>query len=159
MKLTNLELRAARATMCAIFPDGGDPRITVHIGSLDLETFARYATEEVPFKPALGFRAVIWMAMLAPIFVLGRFATILGVTDEERDEVVSALIASSIYEVRALFVFFKAFTALYYFTSPKLRAEVTRPELAGESGKRLIASQSLVREREGDHKEREVAHG
>jgi hypothetical protein len=114
---------------------------------MDLEAYARYATEGVPFKPALGFRAVIWIALLAPIFVLGRLRTILGISDEERDRVVMALVTSRIYQIRALFVFFKAFTALYYFTSQKLREEVTRPQekILAESGSRAIAPSALVR--------------
>lgn len=136
MKLTKYELRAARAIMSAIFPPS-DPRITEPIADLDLEHFARYATSEVPFKPALGFRAVIWMTLFAPIFVLGRFRTFLGISDEERDRVVAALISSSIYEIRALFVFFKAYTSLFYFTSPRVRAQVT--ENLEISGERLVA--------------------
>ena len=124
MKLTKFELRVARALMCAIFPVGADPRITENIADLDLEKFTIYATSEVPFKPALGFRAVIWMAIFAPLFVVGRFRTILGLTDDEREEFVSKMISSSIYEIRALFVFFKAFSSLYYFTNARLREQV-----------------------------------
>lgn len=149
MKLWKFEERAARATMCGIFPVAGDPRITVNIADLDLEAFAAYAVGGVPFKPAIGFRVVIWIAMLAPLFVLGKFRTITSLDEDDRDRVVMALITSSIYEIRALFVFFKAFTSLYYFTSKKLRDEVTRPpaeeKLLVESGSRPIAADSLVR--------------
>jgi hypothetical protein len=156
MNLTRFEERVARAIMCAIFPDGGDPRITVSVGDMDLEGLCRYATREVPLKPALGFRVVIWICLFAPIFVLRRMKTFLDLTNEERDRVVMALISSSIYEVRALFVFFKAFTAVYYFTSTKLREEVTRsssPEgehhALPESGSRPIAPHTLVRQAVG----------
>lgn len=150
MKLTKLEMRAARVTMCAIFPAGADPRITEPISEMDLEAFARYATSGVPFKPALGFRLVIWIAMLAPLFVLGRFRTIMGISAEERDRVVMALISSSIYEIRALFVFFKAFTSLYYFTSARVRSQVTVDEMES-SGERVKLGLVSLRSKEVRH--------
>ena len=139
MKLTKYELRVARALMCAIFPAGADSKITENVADLDLEKFAIYATSEVPFKPALGFRAVIWMAILLPVFVVGRFRTFLGLSDDEREAFVSTLIYHRIYEIRALFVFFKAFTSLYYFTNIRLRDQVQEPiEHSGERPKALV---------------------
>ena len=139
MRLTKFELRVARSIMCAIFPPT-DARISEPIADMDLEGFTRYATEDVPFKPALGFRAVIWMTLFAPIFVLRRFRTFLGISADERDRVVEALISSSIYEVRALFLFFKAYTSLFFFTSARVRAQVTEGELeiSGERPKALV---------------------
>lgn len=140
MKLTKYELRVARALMCAIFPSGADPKITEKIDDLDLEHFAAYATSEVPFKPSLGFRAVIWMAIFMPVFVVGKFRTFLGLDADEREEFVSKLIYHRIYEIRALFVFFKAFTSLYYFTNIRLRDQVQEPtiEHSGERPKALV---------------------
>ena len=69
--------------------------------------------------------------------MLGRFRTFMGISDGERDRVVEALVSSSIYEVRALFVFFKAYTSLFYFTSATVRSQVT--ENLESSGERLVA--------------------
>jgi hypothetical protein len=149
MKLTKFELRVARTIMCAVFPVGADPRITEPIADMDLESFARYATGDVPFKPALGFRAVIWMTLFAPLFVLGRFRTFLGISEDDRDRVVNALISSKIYEIRALFVFFKAYTSLYYFTNARVREQVT--ESLAHSGERPKALAQIRTKQEVRH--------
>lgn len=135
MKLSKYEQKVARAIMCAILPPT-ESRIAP-IADLDLEGFARYATEDIPLKPALGFRAVIWITLFAPIFVLKKFKTFMGIDEDERDRVVDALIYSSIYEVRALFLFFKAYTSLFFFTSRRVRAQVTEDHLT-ISGERLV---------------------
>jgi hypothetical protein len=154
MKLAAFEKRAARAALCAIFPADGDPRISEPVAKMDLESFFDYAVSGPPFVPAMGYRITVWILMLAPIFVLGRLKTIASCTPDEADEVVAACVASRVYFIRQLVVFFKAFGALYYFTSPRVRDQVLghdRPALAakpdassGDDAKAAKTAQELV---------------
>lgn len=154
MKLGAFEKRAARAALCAIFPADGDPRVSEPIGALNLESFFDYAVSGPPFVPALGYRITIWILMLAPLFVLRRFKTILSCTPDEAERVVVALVASRVYFVRQLVVFFKAFGALYFFTSPRVRQQVLGYEGSPTSAQpvpakteRTISAATLVRGR------------
>lgn len=124
MKLAAFEKRAARAAMCAIFPADGDPRVSEPVAKMDLESFFDYAVSGPPFVPSMGYRITVWILMLAPIFVLGRLKTIASCTPDEADRVVAALVSSRVYFIRQLVVFFKAFGALFYFTSPRVREQV-----------------------------------
>lgn len=152
MKLGAFEKRAARAALCAIFPADGDPRVSEPIAALNLESFFDYAVSGPPFVPALGYRITIWILMLAPLFVLRRFKTIASCTPDEADRVVVALVASRVYFVRQLVVFFKAFGALYFFTSPRVRQQVLGYEGSPTSAvpaktERTISAATLVRGR------------
>jgi len=124
MKLFAFEKRAARAALCAIFPADGDARVSEPVAKMDLESFFDYAVSGPPFVPSLGYRITIWILMLAPIFVLGRPKTIASCDADEADKVVAALVANRVYFIRQLVVFFKAFGALYFFTSTRVREQV-----------------------------------
>lgn len=155
MKLAAFEKRAARAALCAIFPADGDPRVSEPIGAMDLESFFDYAVGGPPFVPALGYRITIWILMLAPLLVLRRVKTIASCTPDEADRVVVALVTSRVYFVRQLVVFFKAFGALYFFTSRRVREQVlgydgtpASAEPARPKPEPLVPAAALVRGRD-----------
>ena len=65
-------------------------------------------------------------------FVLGRFATIVGLTSADRERVVSALVVSKSYVVRSLILVLKTMGALLYADDDAVRARMLIP--AAQSG-------------------------
>ena len=88
--LSRLELRWASAALEAIFPvpaPSSDNGIRIGIADLDVEGFLVGTFARAPFEPALGLRGAIWIVALAPLFVLGRLSTIVGLSLAEREDV------------------------------------------------------------------------
>jgi hypothetical protein len=127
MKLTRFELRWAEAAIGAIFPGSSESGLA-DIRGMDLAGFLREVLVVVPFKPALGMRLAIWMCALAPLFVLGRFATLAGLGLPEREEVVARLVASRFYVVRGLVMVLKTMGALLYAGDGAVRARMLAPD-------------------------------
>jgi hypothetical protein len=126
MTLTRLELGWAEAAMGAIFPGSSESGL-VDIRGMDLAGFLREVLRVVPFKPALGMRLAIWMCALAPLFVLGRFATLTGLAAPDRERVLGRLVASRLYVVRSLVLILKTMGALLYAGDGGVRARMLVP--------------------------------
>jgi hypothetical protein len=113
--LSRLERRWAGAALCAIFPappPGAGARLG--LSELDVDGFLTSTFARIPLEPALGLRIAIWIVALAPIFVLGRFATILALSAAERERVLTHLVVSKVYVVRQLVLALKAIGAMLY---------------------------------------------
>jgi hypothetical protein len=126
MRLTRFEDRWAEAAMGAIFP-GWDEGGLADIRGMDVRRFLRQLMRSVPFQAAFGLRAAIWLVALAPLFVLGRFATIVGLTVADRERVVSTLVVSKSYVVRSLVLILKTMGALLYAGNDAVRARMLVP--------------------------------
>src|ERR1019366_4051253 len=96
MKLTRLEDRWAEAVMGAIFPGSAESGLG-DIRAMDVRGFLHQLIRSVPFQAAFGLRAAVWLVALAPLFVLGRFATIVGLTVADRERVLASLVVSKSY--------------------------------------------------------------
>lgn len=122
--LTRVEEGWARAALGAMFPGGAHPRLP-H-GAEAVDTVARFneICESVPARVAFGLRAALWMIALAPVVVLLRLRTIAGLDAPAREKVVCALLASRVYLVRQLTLLLKAFGALFFVSSPEVRAAI-----------------------------------
>jgi hypothetical protein len=131
MKLTRFEDRWAEATMGAIFPGSAENGLR-DIRAMNVGGFLRQLMRSVPFQAALGVRLAVWLVALAPLFVLGRFATIVGLTSADRERVVSALVVSKSYVVRSLILVLKTMGALLYADDDAVRARMLIP--AAQSG-------------------------
>jgi hypothetical protein len=126
MTLTRLELRWADAAMGAIFPGSREMGLA-DIRGMDVTSFLGDVLRLVPFRPALGMRMAIWMCALAPLFVLGRFATLAGLAPPDRERVMARLVASSLYVVRSLVLVLKTMGALLYAGNDTVRARMLAP--------------------------------
>src|SRR5271166_4603625 len=124
MNLTPLENTWAAATLGAIFPGSTDAGLA-DIGGMDVSGFLAGVMRRLPFRAALGLRAAVWVAALAPLFVAGRFATIAGLRRAERENVVALLFASRWYALRSLMMILKTFGALLYAGDAAVRARLT----------------------------------
>jgi hypothetical protein len=129
MKLMRCEERWAEAAMGAIFP-GSRRYGLADIRAMDVPAFLRGLLGAVPAHAALGMRVAIWLVALAPLVVLGRFATIAGLALPEREAVLARLVASRTYAVRQLAMVLKATGALLYAGDDRVRARMQKPRRA-----------------------------
>jgi hypothetical protein len=142
MQLTRIENRWAEAAIGAIFPGSRDEGLA-DIRAMNVAGFLRRVMRNVPFQPALGLRVAVWLVALAPLVVLGRFATIAGLAVAEREAVVARLVASKSYAIRSLVLILKTMGALLYAGDDGVRARMhsprPRPSLIPLHGKRIHA--------------------
>jgi hypothetical protein len=133
MKLARFEDRWAEAAMGAIFPGSAADGLR-DIRAMDVRGFLRQVMACVPFQAALGLRAAVWLVALAPLFVLGRLATITGLAIADREKVVATLVASRSYVVRSLVLILKTIGALLYAGDDGVRARMSAPAAAAAPG-------------------------
>ena len=126
MKLSAFENAWAGAALGAMFPGSGDVGLC-GIAAMDVAGFLRQMMQRLPFRAALGLRAAVWIAALAPLFELGRATTIARLGPSDRERLVVRLIKSRIYVVRSLITLLKTFGALLYAGDASVRARLTAP--------------------------------
>jgi hypothetical protein len=142
--LSRTERRWARAAFGAIYPSHSCEAIEVGICDLDVEAFLGDLLRRIPLMAVLGLRVGIWIVALAPILVLKRFVTILGLTPGEQQALVIALLSSSSYAIRQLVVALKATGGLLFGGDFAVRS-VARGEVPMRGALALVASGTLVR--------------
>jgi hypothetical protein len=126
MKLTQFENRWAEAALGAIFPGSREEGLR-DIRAMDVPGFLSRVMHTVPFQAAFGLRVAIWLVALAPLFVLGRFATIARLALPEQEGVVARLVASPRYLIRSLVMILKTMGALLYAGDDGVRARMQTP--------------------------------
>jgi hypothetical protein len=126
MTLSKLETRWAEAAMGAIFPGSNDAGMA-DIRGMDVGGFLAEVMQCVPFQAALGLRLAIWLVALAPLFVIGRFATIAGLAQGDRERVVGSLVGHPSYALRSLVLILKTMGALLWGGDDAVRARMLTP--------------------------------
>ncbi len=126
MRLTGIENRWAEAAMGAIFPGSREEGLT-DIRAMDVRGYLARLVASVPAKAALGLRLAVWIVALAPLFVLGRLATITSLAQADRERVVAALVMSRNYALRSLVMILKTMGALLYAGDDAVRARMMVP--------------------------------
>jgi hypothetical protein len=155
--LTRWETRWAVAALGAIFPKNAHDKIALGVADLDVEGYLRDLLGRVSLRVALGLHAAIWIVALAPLFVIGRWATIASLPPDARETVVARLSSSPIYVVRQLTMLLKTLGAILFTGEPAVREVMLRARpvvVPAESGPRLI---QLGRKVEAEEEE-EVPH-
>lgn len=127
MSLTKLERSWARTALATMFPSGAHPRMP-GADAIDGGALLDDVCRAVPARVALGLRASVWLIALAPLFVLFRLRTIVGLDDGAREKVVLALLSSRFYFVRQLTLLLKAFGALIFVAAPGVRKSIVGRE-------------------------------
>jgi hypothetical protein len=84
----------------AMLPAGVDPRLGLGAEQVPLGRFVDDLLVRAPFQSVMGLRAGVWILMLAPLFVLRRFRTFMGLSAAERQVVLDRVSRSNIYLVR-----------------------------------------------------------
>ncbi len=127
--LTPWENRWAEAAIGAMFPGSREEGLA-DIRGMDVPGFLGRIVRCVPFRVALGLRLAIWLVALAPLVVMRRFVTIVGLAHEEREAVLVRLVASNSYAVRSLVLILKTMGSLLYAGNDSVRARMQKPALA-----------------------------
>jgi hypothetical protein len=125
--MTPLERSWARCVLSTMFPSGAQPGLSgadVVDGGASLDEVCR----AVPGRVALGLRVAVWIVALAPVFVIFRLRTLVGLDAKSRERVVLALLSSKVYFVRQLTLLLKAFGALIFVAAPGVRAQIVGRE-------------------------------
>ena len=137
MQLSSIERRWAHAAFETIFPgtEGG----FVSIERMDLDGYLRELCTRVPFKAALGLRVGIWIVALAPLFLLGRLATIVSLAKADREAIVARLLASKAYVVRQLVFVLKSMGAMLYAAHPAVRERMLKARRAQQAPRPLVS--------------------
>jgi hypothetical protein len=142
MKLASFEKRWAHVAFGVIFP-GDEKTGLAGMGTYEeTSAFVEEVCVRVPFQSALGLRIAIWIATFAPLFVIARFALLASLSTEDRERVITRLVASESYVLRSLVLILKTIGAMYYGAKSSVRVRMGLAPAADESGKRL--SQPLV---------------
>jgi hypothetical protein len=119
--LTPVERRWAHAALDTLFPRADRGALPLGIEDMDVDTFLDETMGHVPFESALGLRVAFWIVGLAPLFVIGRFATLSSLEPGDRLRVLEALSASPVYVLRSMIVMIKAIASLFYCGDRRVR--------------------------------------
>jgi hypothetical protein len=126
MTLMKFEITWAEAAMGAIFPGSRDEGLD-GICEMDLRGFLAQVMKTVPLQAAFGLRLAVWIVALAPVFIVGRLATIARLDQKDRERVIATLLANRHYAVRSIVLILKTIGALLFAGNDAVRARMNRP--------------------------------
>ncbi len=108
-----------RRWLCEVFA-------SVIPGSRDepLGAFVDDLVATAPLRVIVGARLCLWLLLLSPPFVLGRFTSFFGLDEPERIDLFERLRASPNYVIRELPLLFKMLGALGYCGLPQVHARL-----------------------------------
>ncbi len=132
MQLFSFEVSWARVAFATIFPGSVEEHLA-SAGSMDVERFIQGTCAHFTLRAALGLRLAIWVATLAPLFLLGRLATLRGLPPADRERVLDRLASSDTYAVRSLALLLKTVGALLYAGDPAIRARLNATSAGGSA--------------------------
>jgi hypothetical protein len=124
LRMFRFERRWLVALFEALLPSGVDPRFP---DGADRVPTGRYVDDFVthaPLETVFALRAGLWVAMLAPPFLLRRFRTFMGLAPGEKVALLEALLRSRIYLVRETALLFKIFACLGPCGLPAVQARI-----------------------------------
>lgn len=107
-----------------LLPSGTPGGLALGARDVPLDRFLDELIAFAPRRVTLGARLCVWLLTLCPLFVIGRFALLSGLDDDERLAVLQKLAASDVYLVRELPTLFKMLGALDFAGLPAVQAEV-----------------------------------
>ncbi len=118
------ETKWAQVVLSAMFPPEAS------LGARSDEMGAGFSTivRGAPFEAGVGLRLALLMVVLAPIFVLKRPRTFLGLDDETRQRLLEKLQKSGVYAVRQLMMALKTMGALLYAKDRAVRDAMLTPK-------------------------------
>ena len=101
---------------------GSSAGFTVGDDEVDYLAGARRFMDAASDKACLGLRVAILMVMTAPLWMLGRFTSLRGLTREERSELLERMLRHRVFFVRELCLLLKLVACMAIFRSPAARA-------------------------------------
>lgn len=122
--LTLLERRWASGVLFAMFPLRAKQETFAADFGLD-ETIQRFF-RGIPLQASLGLRAALLLVVLAPLWLLGRFAFFSDLDAADRMRVLERLMKNKVYAIRQLVTAWKAVGGLLVVGHESLRVERER---------------------------------
>lgn len=117
--LSPTERRWASGVLFAMFPLRDDEKTFAQDFGI-ADTLQRFFCG-IPLQAALGLRAALMLVVVAPLFLLGRFAFFPSLSAEDRMRVLERLMKNKNYAVRQLVVAWKAVGGLVVVGHESLR--------------------------------------
>lgn len=135
MTLSPYECKVLCAVLDTLFPEvengpPGAPR-------LDLVPRVQSILDGLPRMHSYGFRILLYLANILPVFFQCRLATLLGSSDSSREECLHRLFSHPLYLVRQMGLALKGIGALAYFQDPSVREALKLPPVADPGDRAL----------------------
>jgi hypothetical protein len=128
VRVTRLENALTVALFDGVFPSGGDPRLPRGAAELQVGRFVDDLYRRGPQPTVLGIRLVfLLLGLFAPLLMLGRFRTVLGLSPEQRATLLERMHHSRFFLVRELPLLVKTMGALGYCALPEVQRGVGIP--------------------------------
>lgn len=124
MRLMSFERRWLLAVFDTILPSGAHPRLSLGARDVPLGRFVDELFRAGAPRLLLGIRVSLWVAALAPLFLLGRMRTLFGLTPPDRARTLDLLRRHRIYVIRETVNVLKAAACLGYAAFPSVRRQV-----------------------------------
>lgn len=118
--MLGFERKWAKDVLGGFAPVGG-PGFAPRPGEVDYGQAAQRMMQASTRKAAFGLRIGLWLAGLAPLWLLGKFQTFGALSRELRTEVLRRLLTHRWYFVRELTLFLKVTACMALFGLPALR--------------------------------------
>jgi hypothetical protein len=119
--LTGFERRWAHATLDTLFPGPDRGALPLGVEEMDVDGFLDATMREVPLEASIGLRLAFWLIAFAPLFAIGKFATIASLAPPDRLRVLKAMSASPVYVIRSMVMMVKAVSSLFYCGDRRVR--------------------------------------
>jgi hypothetical protein len=142
--LTSFERRAAHAAYETIFPGPDRGSLPLGAADMDLDAFLDDIMANIPLEPMIGLRLAFLILAFAPLFVLGRFATLMSLEVEDREHVIQRVYDSPYYLIRSTVVGLKAIGALFYCGDRRIRPLIVGSQQPAAPAHREAAAPALV---------------
>jgi len=120
--ITAIEYDWACATLGTIYPAAPEAGVTHGITDMDLAGFFDELEDSVPWLTFFGLRFFLLVIALSPLFVIGKFATIGGLAQKDREAVVYKIGHSDVYLIRQMVMALKAMFAMFFAGGVELQA-------------------------------------
>jgi hypothetical protein len=120
--ITSIEYTWARATLGTIYPACPEAGVTQGITDMDLAAHIDDMDDVLPWLTFFGLRMFLLIIALSPLFAIGKFGTMAGLEQKDRDAVIGRLGHSNIYLVRQMVMALKATFAMFFAGGEELQA-------------------------------------
>lgn len=115
------ERRWARDALSAFAPEHG-PGLAPSAGEVDFEAVLQRMLREVTPLARIGLRLAVWSVALAPLWLLGKFATISSLSSAHRPALLRALLTHRVFAIRELATLLKLCAAIALLGVPSVRS-------------------------------------
>ncbi len=136
MTFAPFERRWLAATMSGF--TGPEGELALREGEVDYLSTADVMNEGSSRKARLGLHLAVWLAALAPVWMLGRAQTIDEVSPATRTELLARMVSHRLFFVRGLTTLLKLAASLAMMRSPGVRARTRYDRAPAQPARRAL---------------------